>query len=78
MSPDDVLTDNRNRVVAEIRHAFSKNKGNLGESGCGNWRFDAKWYLTVPKEGADEARMMEVALECGADDVQDAGDLLGV
>ncbi len=69
----EVLTDNRNRVVAEIRHAFSKNKGNLGESGCVAWLFDARGYIAVSKEGVDEDRIMDVVLEAGADDVEDGG-----
>jgi YebC/PmpR family DNA-binding regulatory protein len=71
----EVLTDNRNRIVAEVRHAFSKNRGNLGENGCVAWLFDAKGYLAVPKEGVSEDRIMEVALEAGAEDVGDGGDL---
>jgi len=71
----EVLTDNRNRTVAEIRHAFSKNKGNLGENGCVAWLFDAKGYIAVIKEGISEDRIMEVALEAGAEDVGDGGDL---
>ncbi len=69
----EVLTDNRNRVVAEIRHAFSKNKGNLGESGCVAWLFDSRGYIAVAKDGVDEDRIMDVALEAGADDVEDGG-----
>ncbi len=69
----EVLTDNRNRVVAEIRHAFSKNKGNLGESGCVAWLFDSRGYIAVAKDGVDEDRIMDVALEAGADDVADGG-----
>jgi len=71
----EVLTDNRNRIVAEVRHAFSKNKGNLGENGCVAWLFDAKGYIAVAKEGVSEDRIMEVALEAGAEDVGDGGDL---
>ena len=71
----EVLTDNRNRIVAEVRHAFSKNKGNLGENGCVAWLFDAKGYIAIAKEGVSEDRIMEVALEAGAEDVGDGGDL---
>ena len=70
----DVLTDNRNRVVAEIRHAFSKNKGNLGENGCVGWIFDNKGYIAIPRAASDEDRIMELALEAGAEDVKDSGD----
>ncbi len=71
----EVLTDNRNRTVAEIRHAFSKNKGNLGESGCVSWLFESRGYIAVPKARADEETVMEVAIEAGAEDVRDGGDV---
>jgi len=71
----EVLTDNRNRTVAEVRHAFSKNKGNLGENGCVAWLFEAKGYIAVTKAGVSEDQIMEVALEAGAQDVGDGGDL---
>jgi len=71
----EVLTDNRNRTVAEVRHAFSKNKGNLGENGCVSWLFEARGYLEVPKEGVSEDRIMEAALEGGALDVTDGGEV---
>jgi YebC/PmpR family DNA-binding regulatory protein len=70
----DVLTDNRNRAVAEIRHAFTKNRGNLGENGCVGWIFDSKGYIAIPRSAADEDRIMELALEAGAEDVKDGGD----
>lgn len=70
----EVLTDNRNRTVADIRHAFSKNKGNLGETGCVGWLFDAKGYIAVPRSAADEDRIMETAIEAGAEDVKESGD----
>ncbi|MDW7709397.1 MAG: YebC/PmpR family DNA-binding transcriptional regulator [Deferrisomatales bacterium] len=71
----EVLTDNRNRTVAEVRHAFSKNNGNLGENGCVAWLFEARGYIAVPREGVGEDRIMEAALELGALDVADGGDL---
>ncbi|WP_025321090.1 YebC/PmpR family DNA-binding transcriptional regulator [Deferrisoma camini] len=67
----EVLTDNRNRTVGEIRHAFSKNKGNLGENGCVAWLFESKGYLTVPKSAVSEEQLLELALEAGAEDVRD-------
>jgi YebC/PmpR family DNA-binding regulatory protein len=73
-----VLTDNRNRTVAEIRSAFQKHGGNLGESGCVAWKFQKRGLLTVERARADEDRVMEVALDAGADDVREAGDLLEV
>jgi YebC/PmpR family DNA-binding regulatory protein len=68
------LTDNKNRAVAEIRHIFSKRGGSLGESGCVAWMFDKKGVITVDKDQADEEKLMEVALEAGAEDVRDGGE----
>jgi YebC/PmpR family DNA-binding regulatory protein len=65
----EVLTDNRNRTVAEIRHAFSKHGGNLGETGCVHWMFEKKGLLLVEQDKADEDDLMELALEAGADDM---------
>jgi YebC/PmpR family DNA-binding regulatory protein len=70
----EVLTDNRNRTVAAVRHAFSKNKGNLGEAGCVAWIFESKGYLAVPRSAFDEEQVMELALEAGADDVREDAD----
>lgn len=64
----DVLTDNKNRSVAEIRYIFGKNNGNMGEAGCVSWMFDKKGYIVVDKEKADEDRLMALALDAGADD----------
>jgi len=65
----ECLTDNRNRTVADVRHYFAKNNGNLGESGCVAWMFDKKGLLLVEKEGVSEEELMDKALEAGADDV---------
>jgi YebC/PmpR family DNA-binding regulatory protein len=64
-----VLTDNRNRTVADLRHIFSKHNGNLGEAGCVSWMFGTKGTILVPKEAVDEEALIEAALETGADDV---------
>lgn len=69
----ECLTDNKNRTVADIRHIFSKNGGNLGENGCVAWMFDKKGYLVVEKKEVDEDTLMEVALEAGAEDVREDG-----
>ena len=69
----EVLTDNKNRTVAEVRHIFSKQNGNLGEAGCVSWMFEKKGLISVDKAGADEDRLIEVALDAGALDVKDAG-----
>jgi len=67
------LTDNKNRTVAEIRHIFSKNSGNLGENGCVGWMFEKKGYIVTEKESVDEDMLMEVAIEAGAEDVREDG-----
>ncbi len=67
----EVMTDNKNRCTAEVRHIFSKNNGNLGENGCVSWIFEKKGYFTIPKEGMDEDTLMEIALEAGAEDVSE-------
>jgi YebC/PmpR family DNA-binding regulatory protein len=67
----DVMTDNKNRTVAEIRHIFSKHGGNLGENGCVAWMFDKKGSIVFDKKAVGEDALMEVALEAGADDVRD-------
>ncbi|KXK01451.1 MAG: YebC/PmpR family DNA-binding regulatory protein [Acidobacteria bacterium OLB17] len=69
------LTDNRNRTVAEIRHIFSKNGGNMGESGSVAWMFDKKGYIVVDKAAKSEDELFEIAIEAGADDLQDEGDV---
>ena len=71
----EVMTDNKNRCTAEVRHIFSKQNGNLGENGCVAWIFEKKGYLAVPSEGVDEETLMDITLEAGADDiVEDAED----
>jgi len=67
-----VLTDNRNRTVAEIRKIFSKNGGNLGESGCVAWMFQKKGLIVVDKDRIDEDELFTIALEAGAEDVRPA------
>jgi YebC/PmpR family DNA-binding regulatory protein len=69
-----VLTDNKNRAVADIRHLFSKYNGNLGETGCVNWMFDKKGYATIDKGSVDEETIYDVALGAGADDISDTGE----
>jgi YebC/PmpR family DNA-binding regulatory protein len=68
------LTDNRNRTVAELRHIFSKNGGNLGETGCVGWMFDRKGYFVIEKSATDEEKLFEAALSAGADDMREDGD----
>jgi YebC/PmpR family DNA-binding regulatory protein len=70
----EVLTDNRNRAVSEIRHAFSKNGGNLGESGSVGYMFAKKGVIVVGKSAANEDKLTEIALEAGADDLNGDGE----
>jgi len=69
-----VATDNRNRTVSEIRHAFSKQGGNLGEQGSVAWMFERKSQIIIEKEKASEDTLMNLVLEAGADDLKDSGD----
>ena len=68
------MTDNRNRTVAEIRHIFSKNGGNLGESGSVGWMFEKKGYIVVDKTAKSEDELFELAIEAGANDLRDDED----
>ena len=70
----EVLTDNRNRAVSEIRHAFSKNGGNLGESGSVRFMFSKKGLIVVEKSAATEEQLMDIVLEHGGEDLNDEGD----
>ncbi|HEX6125637.1 MAG TPA: YebC/PmpR family DNA-binding transcriptional regulator [Pyrinomonadaceae bacterium] len=74
----ETMTDNRNRTVAELRHIFSKNGGNLGESGSVAWMFDKKGYIVVDKAAKSEDELFEIAIDAGADDVQDDGDVFEI
>jgi YebC/PmpR family DNA-binding regulatory protein len=70
----DVTTDNRNRAVSEIRHAFAKNGGNLGESGSVRFMFSKKGIIAVEKSAASEDQLMDIVLEHGGEDLNDEGD----
>jgi YebC/PmpR family DNA-binding regulatory protein len=74
----EAMTDNRNRTVAEIRHIFSKNGGNMGESGSVGWMFDKKGYIVVDKAAKSEDELFEIVIEAGADDMQDDGDVFEI
>jgi YebC/PmpR family DNA-binding regulatory protein len=69
----DVLTDNKNRAVSEIRHAFSKNGGNLGAEGAVSWMFTKKGVIAIDKDAASEDKLLEIVLESGAEDLNDEG-----
>jgi YebC/PmpR family DNA-binding regulatory protein len=71
----EVLTDNRNRAASEVRAAFAKNGGNLGETGSVSFMFDRVGEIEYPGETASEEAMLEAAIEAGADDVQSSDDL---
>jgi len=71
----DTMTDNRNRTTADVRNALTKSSGNLGESGCVSWIFEKKGIITMSAEKYDENTVMEIALEAGADDIQNEADL---
>jgi len=66
----ECMTDNRVRTVADVRHAFSKSGGNMGESGCVAWMFDKKGSMTIDKSSIEEDNLLEIALEAGAEDVE--------
>lgn len=65
----EIMTDNRNRTASEIRYLFSRNGGNLGETGCVAWMFDRIGRIVIPMEGKDEDDVMMTALDAGAEDV---------
>jgi len=73
-----VLTDNKNRTVAELRHLLSKNNGSLGENGCVAWMFTKKGTLIFDKGSVDEEKLMDTAIEAGAEDIKDSGDTFDV
>jgi YebC/PmpR family DNA-binding regulatory protein len=70
----DSMTDNRNRTVAEIRHIFSKNGGNMGSSGSVSYLFDKKGYIVVDKAAKSEDELFELVIEAGAEDLRDDED----
>ncbi|HNX00758.1 MAG TPA: YebC/PmpR family DNA-binding transcriptional regulator [Candidatus Cloacimonadota bacterium] len=66
----DVMTDNKNRTVAELRHAFSKYGGNMSEGGAVSWNFEQKGFFMIPAAGLDEEEVMMAALDAGAEDIE--------
>ncbi len=69
----ETLTDNKNRTVSEVRYIFSKNGGNMGESGCVAWMFNRKGYIVVEKTKASEDELLDLILEAGAEDLREDG-----
>lgn len=68
------VTDNRNRTISEVRHAFSKAGGNMAEAGAVGWQFDRKSYFSFPSSAMGFDKAFELGVEAGADDVVDGGD----
>ena len=71
----EALTDNRNRTTPEIKRLFEKHSGSLGTTGCVNWMFTKKGLITVSTGDTDEEQLFEIALNAGADDMQNTGDV---
>ncbi len=74
----EVLTDNKNRTVGELRNIFDKRGGNMGDSGCVSYLFEKKAFFNIPREGQDEDGLLEIALELGADNLEERGDFFEV
>ena len=74
----NLMTDNKNRTLAEVRHAFTKHNGNIGTTNCVAWMFDKKGLIAFEKGKVDEEKLMEVALDAGAEDINDEGTTLEV
>jgi YebC/PmpR family DNA-binding regulatory protein len=70
----EVLTDNRNRTASELRKVFEISDAKLGGAGCVAWMFETKGFFLIPADKVDEDKLMELALEAGADDVRRSGD----
>jgi YebC/PmpR family DNA-binding regulatory protein len=70
----EINTDNRNRTVSEIRHAFGKNGGNMAEAGAVSWMFHKKGDIIIAKAAAKEEDLMNIVLEAGAEDLRDDGE----
>ena len=67
----EIMTDNKNRTAADVRHIFSKNNGNLGENGCVVWIFEKKGTFVYDKSEVDEEKLMETVLDAGAEDISE-------
>jgi YebC/PmpR family DNA-binding regulatory protein len=73
-----VLTDNRNRAVSDVRRAFSRHGGSLGETGCVAWLFESKGYITIYPDDHDPEELALIAIDAGADDVTVGSDLVEI
>ena len=65
----EIMTDNKNRTLPDVRHLLSKNGGNLGEAGCVSWMFEKKGFIVVDRQKIEEDRLMNLVLESGAEDM---------
>jgi len=74
----DCVTDNRNRTISDLRHAFSKSGGNMAEAGAVGWQFDRKAYFSFPSEQLSFEKAFELGAVAGADDVVDGGDTIEI
>lgn len=74
----ETMTDNRNRTAAEVRHYFDKFGGNMGQSGCVSYLFTDKGIIVVEAKGVDEEKLMEAAIETGADDMSNEGEIFEI
>ncbi len=74
----ECLTDNKNRTIADVRYIFNKAGGNVGTDGCVAWMFDKKGLISISKDDSDEDTLMEVALDAGAEDIKDEGDVFEI
>ena len=74
----EVLTDNRNRAVAEVRHALTKHGGSIGERGCVSWMFEKRGLIAVDQENTDEDELFMVAADAGADDITPLGNTIEI
>ena len=74
----EVLTDNKKRTAAEVRHVLSRLNGNLGEAGCVSWMFGKKGYISFDKKAVDNDKIMELALDSGAEDISEEENEIGV
>jgi YebC/PmpR family DNA-binding regulatory protein len=74
----DILTDNRNRTVAEVRHIVTKHGGSLAESGAVAWIFEKKGLISLNKTGIDEDTLLELAMDAGAEDLKNEDDIFEI
>ena len=74
----ETTTDNRNRTGADMRHYFDKYGGNLGQTGCVSYMFEDKGVIAIEADGIDEEALMEAALEAGAEDISNEGEVFEI